>query len=418
MPSVFRPARTSYGASAFAVIRDNGCVYADKTRFIETLERHYGPNVFLVRPRCFGKSVFATMLSCYYDQREAASFEARFGGTYIGAHPTPLAGRLHVVNFDFSGLASAPDLAQEFQCQVRSALELFAGRHPFAGAREVLEGEWTSVGSLVAAFLNRAALAFGHTICVIIDECDHLAVERFFRLRKEGAEGGVTDFRFLEGFYAALEAATKTAVYRVYLTGVTPLAMSAAAASLTVDDVTTDPLMATAWGLTEAEVRGLIRETVDLAACAMTEDEVFRRMKAFYGGWRFDEGAEEVLSCGMCLYYLRQLATRKREPAIMTDRSADGDVERMARILAHCGEADFGERLLATVLAGKSVALPRLSWSFDSGRRGALDRDDVLSLFVYLGYLTFSPESAQRLVCPNEAVREQFRRLSKRHREM
>ena len=135
MPSDFRPARTSYGASAFAVIRDNGCGYTDKTRFIETLDRHYGPHVFLARPRRFGKSVFATMLSCYYDRREAASFEARFGGTYIGAHPTPLAGRLQVLNFDFSGLSSAPDLAQEFQCQVRSALELFAGRHPFAGAR-------------------------------------------------------------------------------------------------------------------------------------------------------------------------------------------------------------------------------------------------------------------------------------------
>ena len=46
MTSVFRPARTSYGASAFAVIRDNGCVYADKTRFIETLEATMGLTFF------------------------------------------------------------------------------------------------------------------------------------------------------------------------------------------------------------------------------------------------------------------------------------------------------------------------------------------------------------------------------------
>ncbi len=263
--------------------------------------------------------------------------------------------------------------------------------------------------------MHQAAKAFGRTVCVIVDEFDHLAAERFFRNgAAKGAAGGAVSFQFLADFYAALEAATKTAVCRIFLAGVTPLSMSLAAVSLVIDDVTTEPRLATAWGFTEAEVRTLIRAMVDPAACGLTEEEVFRRMKAFYGGWRFDEGAEEVMSCGMVLYYLRQLSTRKREPADMTDRSADGDVERMRRILARCEEADFGKRLVSAVLAGESLALPRLTQSFDLERRRTLSPADVLSLFFYMGYLTGSPESMQHLVCPNQAVREQFLRLKAR----
>ncbi len=147
MTTSFRPARTPYGVSSYGTIREAGLAFVDKTRFIETLENLCGQNVFVARPRRFGKSVFATMLASCYDVREAPRFEVNFGGTYIAAHRTPLAGRLRVLEFDFSGLSSAPDLAREFKQQMTSALGRFADRHPFDGARELLKAPWTSAGS-------------------------------------------------------------------------------------------------------------------------------------------------------------------------------------------------------------------------------------------------------------------------------
>lgn len=54
------------GEQSFEVLRTNGFLYVDKSRFIETLlnsSRYY----FLGRPRRFGKSLFLSMLKCFFE---------------------------------------------------------------------------------------------------------------------------------------------------------------------------------------------------------------------------------------------------------------------------------------------------------------------------------------------------------------
>ena len=54
-----------YGESNFELIRTEGFFYVDKTQFIPRLE---GLNkVIHLRPRRIGKSLFVSMLECYYD---------------------------------------------------------------------------------------------------------------------------------------------------------------------------------------------------------------------------------------------------------------------------------------------------------------------------------------------------------------
>lgn len=45
---------------AFDDIRADGLAYVDKTHFIEVLENRCGRFPFIIRPRRFGKSTFAT----------------------------------------------------------------------------------------------------------------------------------------------------------------------------------------------------------------------------------------------------------------------------------------------------------------------------------------------------------------------
>jgi hypothetical protein len=56
-----------YGISNFEKIRTKNYVYIDKTRYIELLEQEANDNLFFTRPRKFGKSLFFSMLSNYYD---------------------------------------------------------------------------------------------------------------------------------------------------------------------------------------------------------------------------------------------------------------------------------------------------------------------------------------------------------------
>jgi hypothetical protein len=75
-----------YGISNFVELIMKGYVYIDKTPFIELLENELNPYQLFIRPRKFGKSLFFTMLSCYYDVNYADKFETLFKGLYIGEH--------------------------------------------------------------------------------------------------------------------------------------------------------------------------------------------------------------------------------------------------------------------------------------------------------------------------------------------
>ena len=74
--------RIPYGEADFRRIRLNRWLYVDKTRFLRLLEQER--YVFLIRPRRFGKSLWASVLENYYDRFWADGFDATFAGTDIG----------------------------------------------------------------------------------------------------------------------------------------------------------------------------------------------------------------------------------------------------------------------------------------------------------------------------------------------
>ena len=60
-----------YDISDFKRLRSEGYYFVDKPMYIRTLEL-CGSFLFFVRPRRFRKSLFLSMLRCYYDLAEEA----------------------------------------------------------------------------------------------------------------------------------------------------------------------------------------------------------------------------------------------------------------------------------------------------------------------------------------------------------
>lgn len=54
------------GEQDFGNIRKSGCVYVDKTRFLEKMIRGGGKYFFLARPRRFGKSLFLSTIDYFF----------------------------------------------------------------------------------------------------------------------------------------------------------------------------------------------------------------------------------------------------------------------------------------------------------------------------------------------------------------
>jgi hypothetical protein len=77
------PKQLLYGNADFRKIRTNNFVYIDKTRFIETIERKSNSSQIFIRPCRFGKSLFISTLTYYYDINYADEFERLFGDLYI-----------------------------------------------------------------------------------------------------------------------------------------------------------------------------------------------------------------------------------------------------------------------------------------------------------------------------------------------
>ena len=91
-----------YGVSNFAKLAEEEYYFVDRTPYIAQLEQMNEPYLFFLRPRRFGKSLFISMLQCYYGLEYAAQFADLFGNYAIGQKPTPLANRYLVLKLDFS----------------------------------------------------------------------------------------------------------------------------------------------------------------------------------------------------------------------------------------------------------------------------------------------------------------------------
>ena len=154
-PQTMKPKlkRVPYGLASFETLREMGFAYVDKTRFIRVLEEADTLFPLIVRPRRFGKSLFANMLMAYYDKAAAGDFERNFAGTWIAEHPTPYAGRYLVLKLDFSGIGGSEEtLAVNFMIKMKDGMWQFVNRHLPGNAR--IEAVMDRAYAEPAAFLT------------------------------------------------------------------------------------------------------------------------------------------------------------------------------------------------------------------------------------------------------------------------
>ena len=119
-----------YGVSDFATVMRQNLYSVDKTMFLPELEKQ-PRNLFFVRPRRFGKSLFLSMLYSYYDCNQKESFEKLFGSLWIWQHPTSLQGIYQVLFLDFSQITGKIEILEErFNAYLCIKLDSFAEQYP------------------------------------------------------------------------------------------------------------------------------------------------------------------------------------------------------------------------------------------------------------------------------------------------
>ena len=394
-----------YGQANFHCIRSEHYGYADKTRFIHRIEQTGQRAVRIVRPRRFGKTLFALTLRSFYDRALADAFAHDFSGTDIAKFSPSSAGSFVVMNLDFSGI-SLDSFATGFMNKVKDGLSSLCRRYAFKEGWALLKADYASAEELLDVFLTALQEKFRDKIYLVIDEYDQAVNVLFvgdtdFSLRKRVSV-------ILRNFYAWLdtELTSGHCIAQAFITGVTRM-KEAEIASVT--DLTEDADFADMYGLTEKELRIFIPQVMDPSTAGTTTDALVEHIMTLYGGWRFTAGMQiPVCNPSMCLFYLDALKRRGREPESLQDPAFAADLSKIETLLS-LTDAEFADAVLGEVLCSRNPGIGFAGLKFlEIGGSGALSLEEVLSLLVYFGLLTRSGLNAAMLMAPNPVGRLQF----------
>ena len=371
------------GNKAFAIVAGDD-TYVDKTGLIEFTNNRIGrmrPLICFSRPRRFGKSIAAHMLTAYYskgcDSREI------FSGLKIAGLPTfeDELNKNTVIYIDVqwvNSLAKGRGLEKEIvSFMQKQVIEELLEIYP----NEIEKGETSLAGALFSIYS-----ATDEQFIVIIDEWDCL-----FREAKDNHSLQDDYVDFLRGMFkgGGADAFIKLA----YITGILPIKKYGTQSALNNfrEYTMVEPyFLAEYIGFTEEEVQELCeRYKMDFEEC-----------KRWYDGYSFDE-VKSVYSPNSVIN-----AMNNRKYA-----SYWTETETYESLLLYIDiNYDKVKDALAEMLAGGSVRID--TKTFQNDMVTIKTRDDVLTLLVHLGYLAYNGEE-RSVYIPNEEVREEFLRTTR-----
>ena len=399
-----------YGISSFEDLRDKNRYYADKTKYIPLLERA-GDFLFLIRPRRFGKSMFLSMLRCYYDMSEQSKFDMRFNGLWIKDNPTPLKGKYQVMYFDFSqttvGIGS---LEERFHSYCSDKLIAFARYYkefyPDDFYDEVKRRRPNSGAQL--RYICECAKELGISLYLIIDEYDNFTNNV---LNEEG-EAVYHALTHSTGFYREVFKIYKANFQKILFMGVSPVTLDDLTSGFNIAlNISTDPRFNMMLGFSETEVREMIAYYQDAGMIKADIEEMIEEMKPWYNNYCFARSClgtdPKMFNSDMVIYYLRSHVDLGHSPEQMLDTNTRTDYKKLKRLIELDGMGDE-QRNIIQQIADEGQIVANINTSFPAER--IFDEDNFISLLYYYGMLTMVGTDLDSLILgiPNNNVRRQY----------
>ena len=388
------PKKIPYAVANYEQIANDNYYFVDKTRFIRTLEEYKIP-VFL-RPRRFGKSLWCSILECYYDVNRADRFDELFGSTDIGREPTPLRNSRLVMRFDFSKVPVKPTvkgLQHAFDSECLNSLSRFLSNYSdqLEMSMDDLEQDASNALSRILTVIQNRHLPPAY---IIIDEYDNFTNQLITSHQDGLYEELTTGDSFLRTFFKVIKAGVgEGSVDRVFITGVLPI---------TIDDLTS--------GFNIAQIITLKEDSLSMMGFTQDETEVYIKqvfddnhlpaeqlphvldlVRSHYNGYRLLPDAEETLYNSTILnFFLDDLVRRKgRIPTEMIDSNLRVDINWLRRLT---GSDEATRELLETLMFDGSLPADMTKLQAQFNMNQFFQKDFYPLSLYYLGMLTFQDE--------------------------
>jgi len=399
--------KTPYGESNFKKIITQDFLYIDKTKYIGMLEQSGSYNI-LLRPRRFGKTLFLSTLRSYYDIRCKDAFDALFGNLAIGRNPTPLKNSYQILFMEFSGISIKDEesIERDFAFEVTKRLRIFLNeyQYPTEAVRRV--EEQSSPASLMKAFFEIVREA---KIYLFIDEYDHFA-NALLGEDQELFSAIVGKGGFVRSFYEVIKTATMEGIVdRLFITGVTSITLDSMTSGFNIGkNLSFTKEFNQAMGFTGQETEVMIRPLVD--TCGLDGLEMMRTLGDWYNGYRFSCRADgKVFNPDMVLYFLDSFDRDEcRWPEQMLDDNIASDYGKIMRLFGIGDRESNFQTLEELIVHGEIVG--RHKGKLDLDMNKPFERNDFISLLLYMGFITISGTvlSQLRYVIPNYVIQKLY----------
>ena len=406
--SVHMARKIPYAIANYEEIVLGGYHFVDKTRFIRELEQYKIP-VFL-RPRRFGKSLWCSVLECYYDINRADRFEELFGQTDIGRNPTPSHNSQLVLRLDFSKIPVEPTtsgLERGFDYECRHNFEFFIGQQAMYIPDVELDPDASAAAQLSAILLAvRAAKA--PPLHIIIDEYDNFTNQLLTARQDDLYRELTTGDSFLRTFYKVIKAGVGDgSVARVFVTGVLPVTMDDLTSGFNIGQIITlKEHVLEMMGFTQAEVDTYVDSIfAEHDWPAENRQRVGDDLLAHYNGYRLlPDAANTLYNSTICNFYLNDLVVSNGKlPTETIDHNLRMDINWLRRLAGSDAET---RTLLETLMFEGSLPVDRALLTRPFNIAESIDGRFILLSLFYLGILTFQDEYT--LGFPNPTVKALF----------
>ena len=399
-----------YGVADFATVIEQNLYYVDKTMFIPELEKQ-PRNLFFIRPRRFGKSIFLSMLYSYYDCTQSHKFQSLFGNLWIGQHPTPLQGKYQVLFLDFSQITGNIDkLEAKFNSYLSINLDAFVRQYSEYYQAEMEEILAQEDFEEKMELIFKAAKAHQYHLYLIIDEYDNFT-NVILNERGENVYHAITH---ADGFYRDVFKKFKGNFERIFMMGVSPVTLDDVTSGFNIGwNISIKPEFDEMLGFSTTDVVEMFTYYKEHGSIPVDSDidAIVNDMKPWYDNYCFAEEAlkkkTRMFNCDMVLYYLRNYMDNGCSPRQMIDPNTRTDYGKMKKLLQF-DKLDGERKGIIRKIAEEEQIVTQLYESFSAYQ---IPKAEIFpSLLFYYGMLTIKGTRGSKLILgiPNNNVRKQY----------
>lgn len=399
-----------YGVADFATVIEQNLYYVDKTMFIPELEKQ-PRNLFFIRPRRFGKSIFLSMLYSYYDCTQSHKFQSLFGNLWIGQHPTLLQGKYQVLFLDFSQITGNIDkLETKFNSYLSINLDAFVRQYSEYYQAEMEEILAQEDFEEKMELIFKAAKAHQYHLYLIIDEYDNFT-NVILNERGENVYHAITH---ADGFYRDVFKKFKGNFERIFMMGVSPVTLDDVTSGFNIGwNISIKPEFDEMLGFSTTDVVEMFTYYKEHGSIPVDSDidAIVNDMKPWYDNYCFAEEAlkkkTRMFNCDMVLYYLRNYMDNGCSPRQMIDPNTRTDYGKMKKLLQF-DKLDGERKGIIRKIAEEEQIVTQLYESFSAYQ---IPKAEIFpSLLFYYGMLTIKGTRGSKLILgiPNNNVRKQY----------